>query len=400
MTEGDTVESESSADQAKIAGEKVARDRLIGKTAIITGASAGIGLSVARKLAEAGANVVLVARGREKLDAAAASIGLERAMSFAADVSHFDSLRELLRAARERFGRIDILVNNAGLNHRGPAVGISPDTLAAIITTNRPQNAKSMADEAYEGRQAEVNLTAPVFLSRLVAEHMVQQGAGSIINVASLAGKIPVKDEAAYSASKAGLRAFGRALAMELDPIRQGSMERIGCRTSALRGRRQRDKTGGTGAMVGSERKNRHKVWRSSRGRVGERAGLAGSVPLPLLDCKAVLYWSKPSNVTFGVRVSTVCPGPVDTEFLGALEHVPDIVLSQPMVTPDDVADAVLACITSGKREVSLPALSGLLTTLGYVFPSLAAALHPLLERRGAANRRRYVAARAAGRAV
>ncbi|WP_394850273.1 SDR family NAD(P)-dependent oxidoreductase [Pendulispora brunnea] len=299
MTEGDTVESESSADQPKTTGEKATRDNLGGKTAIVTGASAGIGLSVAKKLAEAGANVVLVARGREKLDAAAASIGLERAMSFAADVSHFDSLRELLRVTRERFGRIDILVNNAGLNHRGPAVGISPDTLGAIITTN---------------------LTAPVFLSRLVAEHMVQQGSGSIVNVASLAGKIPVKDEAAYSASKAGLRAFGRALAMELDPL--------------------------------------------------------------------------------GVHVSTVCPGPVDTDFLGDLEHVPDIVLSQPMVTTDDVADAVLTCISSGKREVSLPALSGLLTTLGYVFPSLAAAMHPLFERRGAANRRRYVAARAAGRVV
>jgi len=296
------VESESSADQAKAAVEKAPRDKVASKTAIVTGASAGIGLSVGRKLAEAGANVVLVARGREKLDAAARSIGLERAMPFVADVSHFDSLRELLRATRERFGRIDILVNNAGLNHRGAAVGISPDTLAAIITTN---------------------LTAPIFLSRLVAEHMVQlvqQGTGSIVNVASLAGKIPVKHEAAYSASKAGLRAFGRALAMELDPL--------------------------------------------------------------------------------GVRVSTVCPGPVDTEFLGDLEHVPDIVLSQPMVTPDDVADAVLACIQSGKREVSLPALSGLLMTLGYVFPSLAAALHPLLERRGAANRRRYAASRAAGRAV
>lgn len=93
-----------------------------------------------------------------------------------------------------------------------------------------------------------------------------------------------------------------------------------------------------------------------------------------------------------GVRVSTICPGPVDTEFLGDLEHVPDIVLSQPMVSPDEVADAVVACIGNGRREVSLPVLSGILTTLGYVFPGLAHALHPVLERRGAANRQRYIA--------
>ncbi|WP_394828883.1 SDR family NAD(P)-dependent oxidoreductase [Pendulispora albinea] len=263
------------------------------KVAIVTGASAGIGHSVACKLAEAGAKVVLVARGREKLDAVAQRIGLERALPYVADVSHFESVRELPKHTVERFGRLDILVNNAGLNHRGPALGISPDTLAAIITTN---------------------LAAPIFLTRVVAEHLAQHGGGSIVNVASLAGKVPVKDEAAYCASKAGLRAFGRALGMELSSV--------------------------------------------------------------------------------GVRVSTVCPGPVDTEFLGDLNHVPDIVLSQPMVSPDQVADAVLACIQSGKPEISLPAFSGVLATIGYVFPTLAQTLQPLLERRGAANRRRHLASR------
>jgi short-subunit dehydrogenase len=137
---------------------------------------------------------------------------------------------------------------------------------------------------------------------------------GAIVNIASLAGKVPVPSEATYSASKAGLRAFARALDLELN------------------------------------------------GR--------------------------------GITVSTVCPGPVDTAFLGDLRAVPDLVFSQPMSTAERVAEAVVLAIESGRREIDIPALSGKLATLAYLSPRLFGALRPLLERRGARNKQRLLARR------
>jgi NAD(P)-dependent dehydrogenase (short-subunit alcohol dehydrogenase family) len=268
---------------------------LEGKVAIVTGASSGIGLAVARKLAERGAKVALVARTRDALEKAArevASLGRAgdgRAAAFPLDVKDFAALGALPSKVVERFGSLDIVVNNAGLNHRGPVLRHSPDALADVITTN---------------------LTAPIYLTRAALPHIGPGGV--VVNVASLAGMVPVPDEAAYSASKAGLRAFTRSLAIELE----------------------------------------------------ERS----------------------------VRAAVVSPGPVDTTFFGDIESVPDIVFSQPMHTPDQVADAVLACIEGDADEIAMPALSGKLATMGYVFPKLARALRPLLEKRGAANKRAYIA--------
>jgi NAD(P)-dependent dehydrogenase (short-subunit alcohol dehydrogenase family) len=92
-----------------------------------------------------------------------------------------------------------------------------------------------------------------------------------------------------------------------------------------------------------------------------------------------------------GITVSTVSPGPVDTGFFGDVASVPDLVFSQPMSTAEEVADAVLDCIRGAPREVALPALSGKLATLGYLFPSLNRMLRPLFEKRGAAAKRRYM---------
>ncbi len=90
------------------------------------------------------------------------------------------------------------------------------------------------------------------------------------------------------------------------------------------------------------------------------------------------------------LHISTVCPGPVDTGFFGEISQVPDLVFSQPMSSAEQVADAILACIAGNKPEIALPRLSGALATMGYVFPSLATRLRPLLERRGAAAKARY----------
>ncbi len=164
------------------------------KVVVITGASAGVGASAARQFAANGAKLVLAARGAEALEAIASEFG-DRAIACTLDVADQAACRELLHRAEEHYGAIHVLVNNAGCNHRGPLIEIEADDLAQIV---------------------DVNLRAPVVLSRLVIPYLKRAGGGSIVNVASIAGKIPVPDEATYSATKFGLRAFSRALADEL----------------------------------------------------------------------------------------------------------------------------------------------------------------------------------------
>jgi NAD(P)-dependent dehydrogenase (short-subunit alcohol dehydrogenase family) len=162
------------------------------KVAIITGGSAGIGLAAAEKLVLLGAKVALVARTRSTLDAEVARLGVDAAAGFALDVSDFDALARLPERVLQRFGRIDYVIHNAGLNTRGPVSRVGAKALTSII---------------------DVNLTAPIVLSRACLEHL--QPGSSMVYVASLAGMVPVPGEASYSASKAGLRAFVRALADE-----------------------------------------------------------------------------------------------------------------------------------------------------------------------------------------
>jgi short-subunit dehydrogenase len=165
-----------------------------GKVAIVTGASSGIGRMVAERLVFAGAQVALVARSAETLAKVAGELGSDRAAAFPLDVGDLAALRKLPARTVERFGRLDIVINNAGVNHRGPVAERSPHELEQIIG---------------------VNLTAPITLTR-AAMDLLARG-GSIVNVASIAGMVPVPDEAAYSASKAGLRAFTRASAEEFE---------------------------------------------------------------------------------------------------------------------------------------------------------------------------------------
>ena len=164
-----------------------------GKVAIVTGASSGIGLAVARALGAAGARVALVARTADKLEALARELGGGRAVAFPLDVADRARLVELPAEVARRLGPIDLLVNNAGVNHRGGVADRTVDDLAAILDTN---------------------LVAPVLLTRAALPHLAARGV--IVNVASLAGKVPVPHEATYSATKAGVRAFSRALAHEL----------------------------------------------------------------------------------------------------------------------------------------------------------------------------------------
>jgi short-subunit dehydrogenase len=166
------------------------------KTVIITGGSKGVGAATARKFAQAGANLVLVARGRKNLERMAEELRPQTKVEIIVmDVSDMDACTNLFKKAEFEFGGVHVLVNNAGYHERGPVQNIAIEDL---------------------GKMIEVNLAAPIILSRLAIPYIKQSGGGAIVNVGSLAGRTPVPGSATYSASKSGLRAFTRALAEEL----------------------------------------------------------------------------------------------------------------------------------------------------------------------------------------
>jgi len=166
------------------------------KTVIITGGSEGVGAATARRFAAAGANLVLVARTRRKLDEIAEELrGQARIITVAMDVTDTDACQTMLKKARFEFDGIHVLVNNAGFHCRGPVLELNTDDLARMI---------------------DVNLRAPIILTRLAVPLIQESGGGAVINVASLAGRTPVPGAATYSSSKFGLRAFTFALHEEL----------------------------------------------------------------------------------------------------------------------------------------------------------------------------------------
>lgn len=166
--------------------------KLRDKVAIVTGASSGIGLATARLFVQEGAHVALVARREAKLAEVAAELGA-RALPLACDVGDLSRLPWLVEQVVARLGGIDIVVNNAGLHHRGDMFRHPPQALAGMFT---------------------VNTVAPMVLTRIAGEHM--RRGGCIINVASLAGKLPVPGSATYSGTKAGVRFWAMAAAEDL----------------------------------------------------------------------------------------------------------------------------------------------------------------------------------------
>ncbi len=171
---------------------------LTGKVAIVTGASRGIGRSIAETYADAGAMVVLASRKQAALDAVADEI-VERggqALAVAAHNGDKSALRALVERTLERFGRLDILVNNAATN---PHFG----TLLE-------------ADDSYWHKTIEVNLLGNVWLSQAAVKAMRAGGGGKIVNVASIVGLNPGNYQGIYSITKAGVISLTKTLAVEL----------------------------------------------------------------------------------------------------------------------------------------------------------------------------------------
>jgi NAD(P)-dependent dehydrogenase (short-subunit alcohol dehydrogenase family) len=171
--------------------------QLQGKVAIVTGGSRGIGKAIAAVFAREGATVVICGRKQESLDAVAREIG-SRVIPVACHVGKPEELARMVDRVTRDHGRIDILVNNAGTNvAQGPCLTI---------------------DDGQFDKMVEVNLKSAFRLVRLVAPGMCARGAGSIINIASIAGLRPQFEGLMYSTTKAALIMMTKCYALELGP--------------------------------------------------------------------------------------------------------------------------------------------------------------------------------------
>jgi len=169
---------------------------IAGATALVTGASSGIGASVARALVGAGARVALVARRLERLEALAAELPAERAAAFGCDVRDPAAIARTVGAIVERLGPVDLLVNNAGVGRYLSFLESGPEDVAAIFETN---------------------LHAALHFTRAVLPEMVHRRRGHVVNVASIAGRIGSRNHTIYCASKFALAGFSESLGLELE---------------------------------------------------------------------------------------------------------------------------------------------------------------------------------------
>jgi short-subunit dehydrogenase len=165
------------------------RDDIEGRTALLTGASSGLGPVIARRFHREGVKLILTARRRAELDALARELVGSRVVT--ADLSRRGEVEWLAGAA----GEVDILIANAGVSASGPLLDFEVEDIDIAL---------------------EVNLRAPIVLSRLLLPGMLERGSGHVVLMASMAGQIPARNSSIYSSTKFGLRGFGHSVRDEL----------------------------------------------------------------------------------------------------------------------------------------------------------------------------------------
>jgi 2-deoxy-D-gluconate 3-dehydrogenase len=170
--------------------------QLSGKRALVVGGGRGLGRAIALALADAGADVAVASRTREQLDKVAGEIRARnrRALAVETDVRDSASVAKMAEAIRKEFTRIDVLVNSAGIGWMSRVIDTTDDAWKLVIDTN---------------------LTGTFYCCREVGRVMIEQKAGSIINIASVAGVKGPPGLGAYAASKGGVISLTRVLALE-----------------------------------------------------------------------------------------------------------------------------------------------------------------------------------------
>ncbi len=171
---------------------------LQGKTAIITGGATGLGFAMAEGLAQGGANIVICGRRMRLCEEACSQLAAQgtRALPVRCDVSEASHVEDMVAATLREFGSLDILVNNAGITGSAKAV-------------------HEISEQEWDDTLA-INLKGAFLCSRAAAKEMIARGGGKIINVASIGATKPLPLSADYSASKAGVIALTRTMALEL----------------------------------------------------------------------------------------------------------------------------------------------------------------------------------------
>jgi NAD(P)-dependent dehydrogenase (short-subunit alcohol dehydrogenase family) len=169
---------------------------LSGRVALVTGASKGLGKAMAIALAHAGADLALYGRDVAELKAVKETIGDlgRRAEYFVVDLLKKAEIDTGVKSTITAFGRVDILVNNAGVNVRKPVLEITPEEWDFVMDTN---------------------LKGYLLMTQAVVPHMVSQGAGKIINMASILGAVALPSQVAYASSKGGIIQMTKVMALE-----------------------------------------------------------------------------------------------------------------------------------------------------------------------------------------
>lgn len=168
---------------------------LKGKRALITGSSQGIGYALAKGLYEAGAEIILNGRNKEKLDKSADKLKVDRKLfQLSFDVTNYDETKEAVNNFEDQFGAIDILINNAGMQHRTPLEDFPPEMFEQLLRTN----------------------VSSVFnVSQVIAKHMIKRGSGKIINIASAQTLLARPGIAPYTATKGAVGNLTKGMATD-----------------------------------------------------------------------------------------------------------------------------------------------------------------------------------------